>query len=630
MSSTPSLKSKNTTVLLALFLGAFGAQRFYIRKYEQGITSILICWTFIPFLASIYDVFFFMKMDQETFDETYNRSCPHCGVLLYKEIESTFSVEKRGKFLCKDCLNKMLEVYNQGEENERKKKEEEQIAKKNKKAAASGHEAGSMSEQYYQLLNDFSGATNKMAKKIEADKSFNNYLEGQLKELGLSISAFVTTLLVYDLYHVLQIVRQGDFSPSSLEGVGLALAASGIVSGDGDPSNGDYKTVALSYNDGLYTNVAESMAIMADITNPLDVTVQEQEDGKIVSSEKVTGNLCLPAFLKATENALFEEYATFLYRFATIISKADNTVTEKEEKILGTIYQMIYNPIPEKKNEALHISQNDNSGSLEEVLDELNALIGLDDVKAEIGTLVNFIKVQKAREASGLKVSSISYHIVFTGNPGTGKTTVARIVAKIYKHLGILTAGHLVETDRSGLIAEYSGQTAVKVNKTVDSALNGVLFIDEAYALVGENKDDFGKEAVATLIKRMEDNRDKLVLILAGYTKEMTVFIDTNPGFESRFNRYVNFPDYTARELFLIFESQCKKLEYTLTAEAATKLRALFENAYLVRDNSFGNGRFARNIFEKAVEAQANRISREANLTKELLTTITDADITAD
>lgn len=291
------------------------------------------------------------------------------------------------------------------------------------------------------------------------------------------------------------------------------------------------------------------------------------------------------------------------------------------------IYQLTHNPIPEKKDETLHISKSIKNESLDEVLNELNSLIGLNEVKSEINTLINFIKIQKAREQSGLISTSISYHIVFTGNPGTGKTTVARIVAKIYKHLGILKEGQLVETDRSGLVAEYVGQTAVKVNKTVNSALNGVLFIDEAYSLVGENKDDFGKEAVATLIKRMEDDRDKLVMVLAGYTKEMMEFINTNPGFKSRFNRYISFPDYTPNELFEIFEKSCNKLEYHLTEEAKISLLSVFKNAYSSRDKSFGNGRFVRNVFEKTLEQQANRIAKERSLTKEILTTIIKDDI---
>lgn len=271
--------------------------------------------------------------------------------------------------------------------------------------------------------------------------------------------------------------------------------------------------------------------------------------------------------------------------------------------------------------------EDDSNESLDDVVEELNSLIGLNDVKEEINTMINFVKIQQTREESGLKASPLSYHIVFTGNPGTGKTTVARIVAKIYKHLDILTEGHLVETDRSGLIGEYLGQTAPKVNEIVDSALNGVLFIDEAYALVGEYHDDFGEEAVATLIKRMEDDRDQLVVIIAGYTNEMEVFLNTNSGLKSRFNRYINFPDYTPKELFEIFESNCKKQEYQLTEEAEAKLKKTFEKAYKDRDNAFGNGRFVRNIFEQTLENQSNRIAEETNLTQEVLTTITVDDI---
>ncbi|MBK9382229.1 MAG: AAA family ATPase [Chitinophagaceae bacterium] len=314
-----------------------------------------------------------------------------------------------------------------------------------------------------------------------------------------------------------------------------------------------------------------------------------------------------------------------LYRFANIIAKADNHISKDEERRLKEIYQVTHNPIPEQVNKSLIVSNSNES--IEDIMKELDSLIGLDGVKQEIKTLINFIKVQKAREASGLKSSSISYHIVFTGNPGTGKTTVARIVAKIYKALGILTQGQLVETDRSGLIAEYVGQTAIKVNKTVDSAINGVLFIDEAYSIAGETQNDFGKEAIATLIKRMEDDRDKLIVVVAGYTNEMNTFIETNPGFKSRFNRYVEFVDYSPQELFDIFQSQCLRLDYKLTDDAKLKLKTVFDEAYSDRDKSFGNGRFVRNIFEKSLERQANRIASVASLDKETLTTITGDDI---
>lgn len=250
---------------------------------------------------------------------------------------------------------------------------------------------------------------------------------------------------------------------------------------------------------------------------------------------------------------------------------------------------------------------------------ELDSLIGLASVKKEVKALTNFIKIQQQRVAQGLKAPSVSYHCVFTGNPGTGKTTVARIVADIYHELGILEKGHLVETDRAGLVAEYVGQTAVKTNKIIDSALDGVLFIDEAYSLSEGGANDFGKEAIATLLKRMEDNRDRLVVILAGYTNEMQGFIDINPGLQSRFNRYIDFPDYSADELLQIFESNLKKFDYKMTNEARESLAAFFTNSVAHKDKNFGNARFARNIFEKALEKQACRVALLDRPTREEL-----------
>lgn len=258
---------------------------------------------------------------------------------------------------------------------------------------------------------------------------------------------------------------------------------------------------------------------------------------------------------------------------------------------------------------------------------ELDSLIGLASVKKEVQTLTNFIKIQQKREEQGLKSSSLSYHCVFTGNPGTGKTTVARIVAGIYKELGVLKRGHLVETDRAGLVAEYVGQTAVKTNKIIDSALDGVLFIDEAYSLVGGGESDYGKEAIATLLKRMEDDRDRLVVILAGYTEDMKRFIDSNPGLQSRFNRYIEFPDYSTEELLQIFEVNMRKYDYHFGDGAKEVLQQYLENAVANKDANFGNGRFVRNVFEKALERQANRLASENNLTTERLSAIEKEDI---
>lgn len=257
--------------------------------------------------------------------------------------------------------------------------------------------------------------------------------------------------------------------------------------------------------------------------------------------------------------------------------------------------------------------------------EELEGLIGLNNVKQEIKTLANLVKVQQARKEEGLKNSTLSYHLVFTGNPGTGKTTIARIIASIYKDLKILKKGHLVETDRSGLVAEYLGQTAVKTNAVIDTALDGVLFIDEAYSLTDEN-DSYGKEAVATLLKRMEDDRDRLVVILAGYTENMTHFIVTNPGLESRFNKYIEFTDYNAEELFQIFMRLAHKYDYLVDEEAKQIIKDLINIEIESKDKQFGNARFVRNLFENILANQANRLANNNTLSSESLRTIVKED----
>ena len=256
---------------------------------------------------------------------------------------------------------------------------------------------------------------------------------------------------------------------------------------------------------------------------------------------------------------------------------------------------------------------------------ELDSLIGLDNVKTEIKSLANLVQVQQEREKNGLKNATMSYHLVFTGNPGTGKTTIARIIAAIYRDLGILKKGHLVETDRSGLVAGYLGQTAVKTNAIIDEALDGVLFIDEAY-LLSEDNDSYGKEAISTLLKRMEDDRDRLVVVLAGYTDEMKQFIESNPGLESRFNRYLDFPDYSEEELMQIFMKQVEKYEYIVDDEAIAIVKEAIHNNYMSKDEQFGNARFVRNLFEKILANQANRLAKEGKLSSDELRKITSQD----
>ncbi|MBQ9014477.1 MAG: AAA family ATPase [Firmicutes bacterium] len=247
--------------------------------------------------------------------------------------------------------------------------------------------------------------------------------------------------------------------------------------------------------------------------------------------------------------------------------------------------------------------------TMEELLEELDALVGLTSIKEDIRSLMNFITITKLRQERGLNVPAISYHLVFTGNPGTGKTTVARLVAGLYHRIGILPKGQLVEADRSQLVAGYTGQTALKTMDVINQAMGGVLFIDEAYALVNDDQDSFGKEAIETILKAMEDHRDELVVIVAGYTELMHKFIESNPGFRSRFSKYFEFPDYTGDQLLEIFKTFCAKNGYHLTEEAETYLLLQFNEMYEHRDSHFGNGRTARNVFEKAIHQQANRLA---------------------
>jgi len=265
---------------------------------------------------------------------------------------------------------------------------------------------------------------------------------------------------------------------------------------------------------------------------------------------------------------------------------------------------------------------------VDEVLAELNSYVGLESVKQEVESLVNLIKVQKMRAELGIKTTEISNHMVFMGNPGTGKTTVARIVSKIYHGLGVLPTNKYIEVDRGGLVCGYVGQTATRTQEVVDEAMGGVLFIDEAYALtVNKGENDFGQEAVDTLLKAMEDHRDDLVVIVAGYTGPMNEFLSSNPGLRSRFNKFLYFEDYTPEELVQILEGMAAKKQYELTAPARKQALKYFEDRVAQHVENFANAREARNYLEKAITNQAGRVVKLTKPTKKDLMALVKEDL---
>ncbi|MBR4718733.1 MAG: AAA family ATPase [Lachnospiraceae bacterium] len=394
-------------------------------------------------------------------------------------------------------------------------------------------------------------------------------------------------------------------------------------------------------------NIIGEDSILRHVPKSLQIIAHAEKDanmgGKcyLVSSREIVDTFVLIGNLVINCDCMRLQYPVMLLQhFSNLCIQYIGQIEENDELANGdTVYKSSVIPVPsvgelnkssepaDKEGRKLTLREqveienatlfshesNEAKKDVRDILTEVDSLIGLHSVKKEVHDMVNLMMVQKLREQRGLKATDISRHMVFTGNPGTGKTTIARKIAQAYYSLGILKKGHLVETDRSGLVAGYMGQTAQKVHEVVDSALDGVLFIDEAYALVSAREGDYGQEAIDTLLKLMEDNRDRLVVIVAGYPDLMERFIGSNPGLKSRFNKYIYFEDYNDEELTEIFLARCREQDYSVNPELRPYILNRISQLRYYEGANFGNARSVRNYFEQVISNQANRLVYEIN-----------------
>lgn len=343
----------------------------------------------------------------------------------------------------------------------------------------------------------------------------------------------------------------------------------------------------------------------------------------------------------AAESSTQRSLCGALTRFAYLLIKTDSVITKSEENFYclfkeGLTQALTTEALTSHSNDILIASSEGTPASsispeeeLSRITKDIECLIGLDSIKREVADLLNMLRVQQMRRNSGLNAAEISKHMVFYGNPGTGKTTIARKLAEIYRVLGVLSKGHFIETDRSSLVAGYLGQTAIKTTEILERSKGGILFIDEAYTLYqGGEQDQYGQEAIDTILKYMEDNRDDLIVIVAGYESKMQGFIDSNPGLKSRFSKYFHFVDYDATQLAAIFAEMAAQSQYIITPSFASLLQSLCQLMIMRKGENFGNGRTVRNLFERCVSNQANRVVGIDNPSHQDLEELLDGDLT--
>lgn len=445
------------------------------------------------------------------------------------------------------------------------------------------------------FMNNFSDLNDikKIHENLDKKKitfEYNGSYENNLKH-GVGSERLLGTDLTYN----------GSWSNGLFHGVGKLSKGNGKIEYEGEWSN------CSAHGFGIIFRENNEILYKGYLSNnyPHGQGKTYNEDGNVVYEGRFVNGFLHGMGKEFNENGVLVYHGEFLNGLKSGFGVSYDELGELEDEGFWE------NGVRIKRN-ILEI----NEDKLFQATEKLNKLIGLDGVKKDILQLINYIKVKRVREEKGLKNPSLSLHLVFTGNPGTGKTTVARLVGEIYKELNILSKGHLVEVDRAALVGEYVGQTAPKVKKKIEEAMGGILFIDEAYTLSSDSGIDYGQEAINTLLKEMEDKRDEFIIIVAGYGNEMNTFIKSNPGLQSRFNKYIDFIDYTVEELTNIFVNAVAENDYVLDDGALDILCEYFEE--LVGSKNFANGRHVRNCFEKVLIAHSERIIKLNNMEDEV------------